>query len=305
MYKRRRILLIGLAVLSAVSLLFPAEWISFVKLVFFPLLSHISSLSSLPVFAVLPVIPIFLNRRQAIPSYLIMIYAFIILWLPFHVLTPSPALPLEKEALISLYTQIASSLPETPPASPRAEDIPSLSFSAVKRCFPSRNIGAEPKLAKFGKLYKMLNIAGIFIPLTGEAVISSEEPLFLMPFTACHELAHRLGYANEGMANYIAFSVLINSENDFLRYSGAITALRYAILSLGRESPKEAIAFAKALPEYAQHDLIYSGAFIKENQDTRAFPRFAGDYADILPLIVSNMNLFRLPPSDPTALSCQ
>lgn len=50
-----------------------------------------------------------------------------------------------------------------------------------------------------------LRLAGFYAPWTAEALYSSNQPPAAQPFTACHELAHLYGVADEGQASVAAF----------------------------------------------------------------------------------------------------
>ncbi len=94
--------------------------------------------------------------------------------------------------------------------------------------------GAMPqpvKLARYPELFKALGLAGVYIPWTGEALISGDEPPLSMPFLAAHESAHQMGYAREDEANYIAYLACMKGTGHE-RYSGSMYALYYAMEAL-------------------------------------------------------------------------
>lgn len=63
-------------------------------------------------------------------------------------------------------------------------------------------------------------ITGItFLPF-GEATVNTVAPPSEMTLTMAHELAHTKGVQREGDANLLARYVLLNSDNDYLRYCG-------------------------------------------------------------------------------------
>jgi len=50
-----------------------------------------------------------------------------------------------------------------------------------------------------------LGIGGVYFPFTGEANVNISMPHTSIPFTACHEMAHQIGFAREDEANFIAY----------------------------------------------------------------------------------------------------
>lgn len=89
-----------------------------------------------------------------------------------------------------------------------------------------------PKLSRFPCWMTRLRIAGIFVPLTGEAVVSPDDFDSALPFTMLHELAHAQGILREDEANLLALEVALSSGDAELIWSGALTALRYALNTL-------------------------------------------------------------------------
>lgn len=76
-----------------------------------------------------------------------------------------------------------------------------------------------------------LNYAGIlgyYNPFTGEAQLNTSVPQFSQPFTACHEMAHQLGYASESEANFVGFLVAAGSNNTQFIYSAYFSLFEYA-----------------------------------------------------------------------------
>ena len=90
------------------------------------------------------------------------------------------------------------------------------------------------------------HITGVYTFFTGEANINVTFPDYTIPFTAAHELAHQRGFAREDEANFIAFLVCMESDDDFIRYSGLVRLAEYLIdscyssdLTEGKEVFKE------------------------------------------------------------------
>lgn len=96
-------------------------------------------------------------------------------------------------------------------------------FGQIKPSFkasvpPAKRVLASKFLSKCG-------ISGIYIFLTEEPCINTNEPFLYQPFSAAHETAHYLGYAREEDANFIAFMVCTTSGSGAVSYSAYMHAL--------------------------------------------------------------------------------
>ena len=54
-------------------------------------------------------------------------------------------------------------------------------------------------------MYTSMGITGVTFGLTGEAAVNPQIPDVTLPFTMCHEMAHRMCIASERDANIAAF----------------------------------------------------------------------------------------------------
>lgn len=73
-------------------------------------------------------------------------------------------------------------------------------------------------------LYSQLQITGVTFPITGEPNFNIDAPTADLPFTIAHEIAHTKGVMREEDANLLAAYICLNSENEYLRYSGYLTS---------------------------------------------------------------------------------
>ncbi|MCL2031566.1 MAG: DUF3810 domain-containing protein [Oscillospiraceae bacterium] len=69
-----------------------------------------------------------------------------------------------------------------------------------------------------------LYIAGIYSPFTGESNVNPNMAAAFLPETMAHEMAHRLGFAPENDAGFVAFLACIGADDPELRYSAALAA---------------------------------------------------------------------------------
>lgn len=88
----------------------------------------------------------------------------------------------------------------------------------------------KPVAASIGLCYA--RIEGIYSPFTGEANVNMESPLLLFPATCLHEAAHQRGFAREDEANFLAYYASTRADGAYMRYSGTMLALIYAMDAL-------------------------------------------------------------------------
>ncbi len=81
-------------------------------------------------------------------------------------------------------------------------------------------------------MYESMGIAGVTMPFTGEAAVNPNLPAMYLPFTVCHEMAHRMCIAPERDANLAAFLATTANSDALYQYSGYFMAFRFCYNSL-------------------------------------------------------------------------
>ena len=123
-------------------------------------------------------------------------------------------------------------------------------------------------------MYTAMGITGVTMGLTGEAAVNPNIPVVSLPFTICHEMAHRKAIAVEGDANFAAFLACQANESLEFRYSAYYMAYRYCHLALTNAGSNEAIVAADALTagenEHLRHDMEAYQRFFDRNMDENA-----------------------------------
>lgn len=84
------------------------------------------------------------------------------------------------------------------------------------------------KASLFGKLGNYMGYSGYYNPFSGEAQLNTAIPDFLIPFVACHEMAHQAGYAKENEANFVGFLAARQSTDSSILYSSYFSMFLYA-----------------------------------------------------------------------------
>ena len=133
--------------------------------------------------------------------------------------------------------------------------------------------GSDVPVKKLGwaDTFTSMGITGVTFAITGEAAVNPQIPDVSLPFTMCHELAHRVSIANERDANFAAFLGARFHPSIEFQYSAYYMAYRYCYRSLEQVGATKAAGrvSAGACQELLQ-DMNYYSQFFAENQDKDA-----------------------------------
>lgn len=88
------------------------------------------------------------------------------------------------------------------------------------------------KASLFSWLGNWLGFTGYYNPFSGEAQVNTSVPLFVQPFTSCHEIGHQLGYAKENEANIAGYLSAKSSADPAFQYSVYFDLYIYAASEL-------------------------------------------------------------------------
>ncbi len=123
-------------------------------------------------------------------------------------------------------------------------------------------------------MYTSMGITGVTMPITGEAAVNPQIPDVALPFTMCHEMAHRMCIAREQDANFAAFLACQEHSSVEFQYSAYFMAYRYCYHALCSVSTPEAAAAAARIwagaDPYLQWDMENHSAFFREHMDEKA-----------------------------------
>ena len=90
-------------------------------------------------------------------------------------------------------------------------------LAAKNNLFEYTRPAVKPSLYSY--LGNYLGFTGYYNPFSGEAQVNTTVPVFIQPFTTCHEIGHQLGYAKESEANFAGYLSASSSTNPAFRYS--------------------------------------------------------------------------------------
>lgn len=83
--------------------------------------------------------------------------------------------------------------------------------------FKYRQVSVKSSIYSY--LGNYMGFTGYYNPFSGEAQVNTTVPVYILPFTTCHEIGHQLGYAKESEANFAGYLSASNSLHPEFRYS--------------------------------------------------------------------------------------
>ena len=124
----------------------------------------------------------------------------------------------------------------------------------------------------WANMYTSMGITGVTMGITGEAAVNPQIPAVSIPFTMCHEMAHRMSIATERDANFTGFLASTANEDVQYQYSGYFMAYRYcynALLSANTKDASSAAArVASEVNAELKHDMdAYDGLFASRKSE--------------------------------------
>ena len=130
-------------------------------------------------------------------------------------------------------------------------------YQLVKPQYPHLSYATKSvKSSLFSYLGDYMGYTGYYNPFTGEAQVNTTVPVFVQPFTTCHEMGHQLGYAKENEANFAGYLSGKSSADAAFTYSVYFDLYNYGIRELyGRDSVL-ALALIKRKPLQVKKDII-------------------------------------------------
>ena len=153
-----------------------------------------------------------------------------------------------------------------------ADGFHSLTYESSLPVFAGSTLPVK-KLA-WADLYTSMSVTGITMGLTGEASVNPQTPPIALPFTMCHEMAHRMCIASERDANFAAFLACQANESVEFQYSAYFMAYRYCYNALAKDSSQEASAAAarvsSGVNDKLYQDMVNYTQFYSGNQNATA-----------------------------------
>lgn len=175
------------------------------------------------------------------------------------------------ERLINVYNEVVDNINKLSSKMKRDSDgdlIKNYSYNECKAAL--RNISdrftclsgyyPSPKEIYYSDIMTQQYLAGIYFPFSMEANYNKLMYISNMPSTICHELSHLKGYIRENEANYLSFVACIESDNEFIQYSGYLSVFYYLLDDIETYATEEEKANMHEIDKRAYDDTI----FVKE-----------------------------------------
>lgn len=125
--------------------------------------------------------------------------------------------------------------------------------------------GQSVKPSLYSYLGNYLGFTGYYNPFTGEAQVNTTVPVFVQPFTTCHEIGHQLGYAKENEANMAGYLTASQSSAPAFRYSAYFDLYLYAIRDLYSRDSLRAYYHQSRLSAGVKNDLTELRRFNRDH----------------------------------------
>ena len=110
-----------------------------------------------------------------------------------------------------------------------------------------------------GNIGKYGGFLGYYNPFSGEAQVNTKVPAFIIPFTACHEIGHQLGFASESEASFVGYLAVRSGNLPCLIIRHILTCLGYANAELYSRDSVAAKQNAILLDTLVQKDMLHTG----------------------------------------------
>lgn len=152
------------------------------------------------------------------------------------------------------------------------------SLSAHSPIFDYSIRSVKPSLYSY--LGNYLGFTGYYNPFSGEAQVNTTVPLFIQPFTTCHEIGHQLGYAKENEANFAGYLAAKSSSDAAFRYSVYFDLYMYSWYYLYNTDSSLAREFTERLPVTVKNDYRELKEFNRKHRNPveRVIDQLYGEY---------------------------
>lgn len=127
---------------------------------------------------------------------------------------------------------------------------------------------APVKKLGFSSIFSQMNISGITVGLTGEACVNPDIFCGMLPFTMCHEMAHRMAIVREDDANFAAYLACESNPDLQYQYSGYLNAYIYCINALWETNPQAAYEIQSGISNELARDLADNNEEVRQYEGT-------------------------------------
>ena len=142
------------------------------------------------------------------------------------------------------------------------------SYDTLSKNYPFiTHFNSEVKPLIISPVMTYSHISGIYSFFTGEANVNVNYPDFVTVFTCAHEMAHQRGIAREDEANFTAFLVCKDADDDYIRYCAYLNMYDYLANALYLADNTLYSKAFKELSTGAKSELSAYSAFFDKYRD--------------------------------------
>lgn len=120
-------------------------------------------------------------------------------------------------------------------------------------------------------------LSGVYTPFTGEANINTNFPDYVVAFTCAHEIAHQRGVAPEDECSFVAYAVLSQCDDPYLRYAANRYALDYLQNAMWMADSNVCFEIMKSTDGRILNESVAYTEFFEKYRDNTA-----SDIADVI-----------------------
>jgi hypothetical protein len=138
-------------------------------------------------------------------------------------------------------------------------------YNTAKTEYPYLNYHhADIKELLWSNVGNYSGFLGYYNPFTGEAQVNTKVPLFIIPFTACHEMAHQLGFASESEASFVGYLVVRSNNSTVFNYSAFFDLFGFANSELYSRDSVAAKQNVQLLDTLVKKDIAEYKQYLKD-----------------------------------------
>ena len=120
------------------------------------------------------------------------------------------------------------------------------------------------KPSVLSSIFDRMGILALYAFPTGEVIVNTSQPQFMLPFSAAHEYMHYLGISREDEADISAFTALESCGDEALEYSAYITAFSYVGGALYKASADDYWKIYDDLSDTVKDHLSERGEYLRD-----------------------------------------
>lgn len=104
-------------------------------------------------------------------------------------------------------------------------------------------------------IFLRFSSSGLYFPFSGQGQVDAGLHPLDLPYVMTHEMAHGLGYGDEGTCNFLAYAATTSSNNPFIKYAGHLSYWRTLASNYNRYRPDDFRRIREQIPAAILEDI--------------------------------------------------